>query len=79
MKYSLYFQAHVQKELCWIVTSTMRFTEYVAFDRTVNKENSVFEFFVSPDLETVFLSLIDKLMKRGVILKFQKMPNRLIQ
>jgi len=54
MQYSLYFQAHVKKELCWIVSSTLRFTEYVAFDRTLDKEQSIFEFFVAPDLQDVF-------------------------
>ena len=49
-------QADVTKELCWMVTSSLRFSEYVAFDRAFDAEQSVFEFFVAPDLE--FISLI---------------------
>ena len=75
--YSVYYQARVQQELCWMVTSTMRFSDHVAFDRTVDKENSVFEFFVSPDLEHVFLDVAHKLMEQGVILDLKKMENRL--
>lgn len=78
MSYSIYYQARVQKELCWMVTSTLRFTEHVAFDRTVDKEGSIFEFFVAPDLEEAFLDVAHKLLKKGVFLDLQKLPNRLI-
>ncbi|MBI2344684.1 hypothetical protein HYV10_01270 [Candidatus Dependentiae bacterium] len=78
MSYSVYYQARVQKELCWFVTSTVRFCEHVAFDRTIDKEESIFEFFVAPDLEEAFLDIAYKLLKKGVFLDFKKMPNRLI-
>lgn len=78
MNYSIYYQAKVQKELCWLVTSTMRFCEHVAFDRTVEKDDSIFEFFVAPDMETEFLDVAHKLLKRRVFLDLQKLPNRLI-
>lgn len=77
MKYSIYYQAHVQKELCWLVTASVRFSEHVAFDRTLDKEESIFEFFVAPDLEHVFLDVAQKLLDRGVFLTLTKMPNRL--
>ena len=78
MNYSIYYQARVQKELCWIVTSTMRYCEHVAFDRTVDKEGSVFEFFVAPNLEHVFLDVAQKLLDKGVFLDLKKLPNRLM-
>jgi len=76
--FSLYFQAHVQKELCWMVSSTLKYVEHVAFDRTIDKESSLFEFFVAPDLEEEFLDMMHKMMKRGIILDLEKLPNRLI-
>ena len=76
--FSLYFQAHVKKELCWMVSSTLKYVDHVAFDRTLDKDESLFEFFVSPDCEDDFLDMMDKLAKRGVILTLKKMPNRLI-
>lgn len=78
MNYSIYYQARVQKELCWLVTSTVRFCEHVAFDRALDKDDSIFEFFVAPDMEHIFLDVAHKLLKRGVFLDLQKLPNRLI-
>lgn len=78
MNYSVYYQARVQKELCWMVTSTLRFCEHVAFDRTLEKDDSIFEFFVAPDMEDVFLDVAHKLLKRGIFLDLQKLPNRLM-
>lgn len=79
MRYSIYYQAHVQKELCWLVTASVRFCEHVAFDRTIDKQESLFEFFVSPDLEDVFLDVAKKLLDRGVLLDLKKLPNRFEQ
>lgn len=78
MKYSIYYQAHVQKELCWMVTATIRFMDHVAFDRTIDKENSIFEFYVAPDLEDEFLQIAQRLLKRNIFLTLQKLPNRLM-
>lgn len=78
MNYSIYYQAHVQKELCWMVTATIRFMDHVAFDRTIDKENSIFEFYVAPDLEDEFLQIANRLLKRKIFLTLQKLPNRLI-
>lgn len=77
MSYSLYYQAHATKELCWMVTSALRFTEHIVFDRAYDKEQSIFEFFVSPDAEDVFLDVMRKLEKEGILFNIQKLPNRL--
>lgn len=78
MKYSVYYQAHVQKELCWMVTATVRYLDHVAFDRTVDKQGSIFEFYVAPDLEQEFLVVAQRLLERKVFLHLEKLPNRLI-
>ena len=78
MKYSIYYQAHVQKELCWMVTATVRYLDHVAFDRTVDKQGSIFEFYVAPDLEDQFLDVAHRLLACNVFLKLEKLPNRLI-
>ena len=77
MKYSLYFQAYVTKELCWILSATLKYCEHVAFDRTIDKEKSIFEFFVPQELEHVFLDIMYELEQLGVIKSLQKMQNRL--
>lgn len=78
MRYSVYYQAHTKKELCWMVTASVRFCEHVAFDRTLDKDESIFEFFVAPDMEDVFLDVAQKLLDRGVFLTLNKLPNRFI-
>ena len=78
MQYSIYYQARVQKEICWMVTATIRYLDHVAFDRTVDKENSIFEFYVAPDLESEFLEIAQRLLDRKVFLSLEKLPNRLM-
>ncbi len=75
MNYCLYFQAKIVKEYCWIVTSSLRFSEYVAFDRACDASQSLFEFFVAPDLEEVFLNIMQTLQKEGIVLYYQQLPN----
>jgi hypothetical protein len=78
MKYCLYYRAKIKKELCWLVTSTLRYSEHLAFDRCYDKENSIFEFFVAPDLNSVFLSIMAKFEKHGIASECQQIPNRLL-
>ncbi len=78
MKYCLYYRAKIKKELCWLVTSTLRYSEHLAFDRCYDKENSIFEFFVAPDFQDVFLSIMEKFEKNGISSCLEQMPNRLL-
>ena len=76
--FSLYFQAHVKRELCWIVSSTFKYIDYVAFDRTVDKEQSLFEFFVSPDCLQEFLDIMHYFETHHIISDMRQLPNRFI-
>lgn len=78
MKYSLYYQVHVTKEYCWMLSSTLKFVEHVAFDRMIDKEQGKFEFFVAPDLEEVFLDMMHKLEQKKVVYNIQKLQNRML-
>lgn len=78
MKYCLYYRAKIEKELCWIVTSTLRYSEYLVFDRCYDKELSIFEFFVAPDLQDVFVSIMATFEKHGIVSQLQFLPNRLL-
>lgn len=75
--YSHYYQAQVQKELCWFVTSTLRSYEHLAFDRTIDTTSSTFEFFVAPTAEQVFLEIMNYYQKNNLITNLVKLPNRL--
>ena len=75
--YSSYYQANVKKELCWFITATLRSYEHLAFDRTLDPETSLFEFFVSPFSENFFLEIMSYYQEEGLITNLVKLPNRL--
>jgi len=75
--YCLYYQAHVKRELCWFFTATLRSYEYISFDRTLDPEASIFEFFVVPNGEMLFLTLMKHFEEKGIIDNLVKLPNRL--
>jgi hypothetical protein len=49
----------------------------MAFDRTINKEKSIFEFFVPPLMKHHFEDLMHSLIKEGVVSCLEELPNRL--
>ncbi len=75
---SLYYQAHIKREQCWFLTAVLRSYEHVAFDRTIDVQNSIFEFFVPHHMHKEFLYVIQELEKRGVVLSYNQLPNRLV-
>lgn len=75
--YCFYYQAHVERELCWYVTAALRSYEHVSFDRTLDPATSLFEFFVPAATETVFLTLMDHFQAEGLVRNLTKLPNRL--
>lgn len=75
--YCLYYQAHVEKKYCWFLVAILRSFEHVAFDRTLDKEKSIFEFFVPQDMEPIFLSLMHELQQKSIITYVYQLPNRL--
>lgn len=76
MNYSFYFQANIKKELSWMLMSTLKYSEHVVFSRALDKATSLFEFFVAPGLEDVFLDIMHKLEQQGVVFNLQRLPNR---
>jgi len=72
-----YYIAHIERARAWLMASVMRGTEHIAFDRALDKQQSIFEFFVPQDTESVFLEVIEYLRKEGVVLSCEKRPNRL--
>lgn len=75
--YCSYYQARVERELCWFVTATLRSYEHVAFDRTLDPATSLFEFFVPVSTEKYFLEVMDYFQSQGLVSDLQKLPNRL--
>jgi hypothetical protein len=51
----------------------------MAFDRTLDKEHSIFEFFVPQDMEPLFLQVMARFEKEGIIKDLKNLPNRLVE
>lgn len=75
--YCLYYQAQVPRDKTWFLVGILRSYEHLVFDRTIDKEKGIFEFFVPEDLEHYFLELMNDLQHRGTIQNLQKQKNRL--
>lgn len=72
-----YYQADVNKAKTWFFVAALRSYEHIAFDRTIDTQKSIFEFFVPPDLEADFLTIMHKLEKKGLVSNLTKLKNRL--
>lgn len=77
MSYCAYYQANVVKDKVWYFVSILRSYEHLAFDRTLDTEHSLFEFFVPSDLEHYFLEVMHVFQEQNIISNLQKLPNRL--
>jgi len=77
VKYSEYYQAKIEKKTCILFSAILRSFENLAFARTVDKEKSIFEFFVSSDQEQEFVEIINYFCELGFASDFNKKKNRL--
>ncbi|HLW73103.1 MAG TPA: hypothetical protein VKR54_03570 [Candidatus Babeliales bacterium] len=75
--YCSYYQAQVERELCWYVTAALRSYEHISFDRTLDPAISLFEFFVPHTTEKYFLTLMSYFQSEGLVHNLKKLPNRL--
>ena len=75
--YCLYYQAQVERRRCWFLVAILRSFEHMCFDRTVDKQNSIFEFFVPADMQSTFLSVMRYFENEGIVSNLTEKPNRL--
>jgi hypothetical protein len=75
--YCLYYQAKVNKPDTGFLTATLRSFEHLCFDRSLNKEAFLFEFFVPAQFEQSFLELMYFYEQQNMISDLKKLPNRL--
>ena len=71
-----YYVAKVNTPRCWFLSSVIRGTEHIAFDRCLDKSQDLFEFFVPQATENIFLELMAYLQKNHVIFSLEKKENR---
>jgi len=74
---SLYYQAFVEPTRCWYVTAILRSSEHACFDRTLDPEKSILEFFVPEDMQAIFLDVMAHMSEQGHVKNLQQLPNRL--
>lgn len=75
--YCLYYKAHVNRQQAWFFVAVARSFEHVMFDRTLDVEQSIFEFFVPHQTEPEFLCIMKKMEELGVVSDLHKLVNRL--
>ncbi|MBD3273182.1 hypothetical protein GF385_02410 [Candidatus Dependentiae bacterium] len=75
--YCKYYKAKSLKSKTWFVFGAIRNEENVAFGRTLDKKESILEFFVAPDYEQHFIKIMKYLKNKGYILELKKEINRL--
>lgn len=77
MSYCLYYQAKVDRAKSWFFVAALRSFEHVAFDRTLDVDESIFEFFVPSDTQRYFLELMTYMEQEHIISDLVQLPNRL--
>jgi len=75
--YCSYFQAKISKQDAWFFVAVLRSWEHLVLDRTIDKQESIFEFFVPSCLEDQFLDLMHYFEKEGIVSDLKKLSNRL--
>ena len=72
-----YYQAKIRQVDTWFFVAALRSFEHVAFDRTLDVERGIFEFFVPPAMNDCFLEIMHYFQKQGMVTEFNEMKNRL--
>lgn len=72
-----YYCATLKAETVWVVVATLRYSEHIAFDRTLDAEKGIFEFYVPSSAEPFFLELMNVCIARGYVSDLVKKENRL--
>lgn len=74
--YCSYYHVRFVKKFIWFVVGVLRAEDNVVFERALDSDPEIFEFFVPPGREPEFLSLMDCLSKKGYVLSLEARPNR---
>ncbi|MBY0109966.1 MAG: hypothetical protein K2X90_02540 [Candidatus Babeliaceae bacterium] len=77
MNKCLYYQASVIIKTTNLFVATFRYYEHIAFDRTLDAQKGIFEFFVPVDQEKLFLEAMSYLERRQLVHSVIKAENRL--
>ena len=79
MQSCAYYQVTIDRPQGWFIGATMHSFEHLAFERTIDAEAGINEYFVPQELEEQFLACIDGLVRMGAVKEVKKLPNRLVE
>lgn len=77
MDYCSYYQATISRRECWFFVAILHSYDHMSFDRTLDIDQSIFEFFVPESTEPYFLEAMQQMTDLGLVSNFKKLPNRL--
>lgn len=72
-----YYLAKLVKKRIWFVTGNIHSMDNMVFERTVDKDEDILEFFVPSDQEKVFLEFMDSDPIKSCVVWIKKSRNRL--
>ena len=78
MSYCSYYQAKIRKYDCWLFVAALRSFEHMAFDRTIDVAENLFEFYVPASTEEYFLEFMAYFQQQEQVSGLIKLPNRLL-
>ena len=76
MSYSIHYQARVERSQTWFVVGILRSFEHLVFDRTIDKQREIIEYFVPADLEYYFLEVMEYFISQAIVYDLTKLPHR---
>jgi len=79
MDYCSYYQACIDRNKTWFFVGCLKSYEHIAFDRTLDAQEGIFEFFVPHDMEPYFVAIMDYFQGQKIVSNVKKLPNRLIE
>ena len=74
-----YYQAHVGRSYCNYLVAILKSFDHMVFDRTIDVENSIFEFFVPQAMVPMFLEVMSHLESEGILSNLKQKENRLLR
>ncbi len=74
-----YYQACVTKPGTLFLVATLKSFDHLCFDRSLDPDAELFEFFVPPGCEQQFLDIMHYFEREKIVRDLKKLPNRLIE
>jgi len=75
-EYCSYYQAGLVVEKTWFVVGALRNEDHLAFERALENQTDILEFFVPVSQEACFVDLMQHFQSKGYITWLEKKTNR---